>query len=220
MVFRSGLGSEAIDWRRVQPAIAAATAACVYDRAGYGFSDAATRRGDATNAVADLRALIGAARLRQPVVLVGHSLGGLFATMYAERFPRDVAGAVLVDPAFAGQSEAIADAVGPAAARTLAAADARTIAALDRCVGLAASGRLARPDEASSDCLDNPPDPNGAVHRVRMRDAKRAASERAVRSEFHDLNLVGADGRTVDDREAAATIAKGRGHPPRSARCR
>jgi pimeloyl-ACP methyl ester carboxylesterase len=37
------------------------------------------------------------------VVLVGHSLGGLFATLYADKFESNVAGLVLVDPSFSGQ---------------------------------------------------------------------------------------------------------------------
>jgi pimeloyl-ACP methyl ester carboxylesterase len=64
----------------------------------------------------DLHALLRRAGINTPVVLVGHSAGGLYATLYADRFPADVAGLVLIDPSVAnapqppGQSQAQRDA--------------------------------------------------------------------------------------------------------------
>ena len=49
--------------------------------------------------VDDLRAVVQAARGDLPVVMVGHSMGGLIATRYAQRFPEDLAGLVLSGPA-------------------------------------------------------------------------------------------------------------------------
>jgi len=203
VLFLSGLGSGAIDWRRVQPEIATVTRACSYDRAGYGYSDAAVGPSDAAGAVADLHALLYAAKLPRPVILVGHSLGGLYATLYAETYSDDVAGMVLVEPAFSGQSKAIAAAVGLAAARQLAAAQTRTLAAVDQCVALAASGRLSSPAEASSNCLDNPPNPEPEVHSERNRLDKSVAYERALRDEFQNANIVRSDEMTADDVESA-----------------
>ncbi len=45
----------------------------------------------------DLHALLGAARIRPPYVLLGASLGGAIADIYAARYPKDVAGMVLLD---------------------------------------------------------------------------------------------------------------------------
>ncbi len=201
VMFLSGLGSGAVDWRKVQPAIGQMTEACAYDRAGYGFSDAPNRPSDATNAVADLHALLQAAHLPSPVVLVGHSLGGLYATLYAETYPKQIAGMLLVEPSFHGQSQAIAKAVGEAAAHQIAASQVRTLAAVDQCVALAKTGRLALASDANSDCLDNPPDPDPAVHAERNRVARSAAHELALRDEFLNANVTGADGKTTDDRE-------------------
>jgi pimeloyl-ACP methyl ester carboxylesterase len=47
--------------------------------------------------VRDLHRLVARAELRAPFVLVGASFGGLTAQLYADRFPRQVAGLVLVD---------------------------------------------------------------------------------------------------------------------------
>ncbi|MDA0173787.1 lysophospholipase [Solirubrobacter taibaiensis] len=49
--------------------------------------------------VDDLRAVVQDARGDLPVVMVGHSMGGLIATRYAQRFPEDLAGLVLSGPA-------------------------------------------------------------------------------------------------------------------------
>jgi pimeloyl-ACP methyl ester carboxylesterase len=55
----------------------------------------------------DLRDLLRAAGVKGKVVLVGHSIGGFYATMYADRFPEQVAGLVLVDPGFSGQQSGL-----------------------------------------------------------------------------------------------------------------
>jgi pimeloyl-ACP methyl ester carboxylesterase len=102
-----GLGSGSYDWRKVQPAIGQITKVCTYDRAGQGFSDPSNRPSDATNAILDLHALLHAAGLSKRIVLVGHSLGGFYATLYAETYPEDIAGMVLVEPAFSGQGQVL-----------------------------------------------------------------------------------------------------------------
>lgn len=98
VVLESGAGDGAASWRRVQAEIAKSTRVCAYDRAGYGFSDPSGRPADARNAVADLHALLKEAGLHHPVVLVGHSVGGLYAELFAATYPRQIAGMVLVDP--------------------------------------------------------------------------------------------------------------------------
>jgi pimeloyl-ACP methyl ester carboxylesterase len=51
----------------------------------------------ARQTTADLHALLRAARIPGPYVLVGHSTGGLFTQLYARRYPRRIVGMVLVD---------------------------------------------------------------------------------------------------------------------------
>jgi pimeloyl-ACP methyl ester carboxylesterase len=98
VVFDSGLGDGTKAWGLVQPVVARRTRACAYDRAGLGFSDPAERPGTSANAVDDLHRLLAAARIEPPYVLVGHSLGGMNMKLYAETYPAEVAGMVLVDP--------------------------------------------------------------------------------------------------------------------------
>lgn len=98
VVFESGLGVPISNWGFVQPAIALQTRTCAYDRAGLGFSDAATRASDSKNIVDDLHRLLVAAAIPPPYVLVGHSYGGLTVRLYAHTYPSEVVGMVLVDP--------------------------------------------------------------------------------------------------------------------------
>ena len=72
---------------------------CAYDRAGYGRSDPAPddRPRQLEDVHADLQALLEAAEVEGPYVLVGSSFGGFIATTYASRFPDDVSGVVALD---------------------------------------------------------------------------------------------------------------------------
>jgi pimeloyl-ACP methyl ester carboxylesterase len=202
-----GLGSGSYDWRKVQPAIGQITTVCTYDRAGQGFSDPSNRPSDATNAILDLHALLHAAGLSKRIVLVGHSLGGLYATLYAETYPEDIAGMVLVEPAFSGQGQAIAEAVGTKAAHQLAAGQVQIEAALAQCITMAKLGQLSDPAGAKSDCLDNPPDADPDLHQEKDRELKSADYEIALGSEYHNANIVDRDGRTLDDIESKRTGA-------------
>lgn len=98
VVFESGLGVPISNWGFVQPIVSQRTRTCAYERAGLGFSDAATRASDSKNIVDDLHRLLAAAAIKPPYVLVGHSYGGLTVRLYADTYPSDVVGMVLVDP--------------------------------------------------------------------------------------------------------------------------
>ena len=47
--------------------------------------------------VAELHAVLKKAGVQPPYVLVGHSLGGLYMSLYARTYPEEVAGLILVD---------------------------------------------------------------------------------------------------------------------------
>lgn len=97
VMLESGLGGASNVWIRVQTEIAKTTRVCAYDRAGYGFSDAGPMPRDANHVAADFKALLAAAQVRTPVIIVAHSLGGHFARQFANLNPADVAGMVLID---------------------------------------------------------------------------------------------------------------------------
>jgi pimeloyl-ACP methyl ester carboxylesterase len=63
-----------------------------------GWSEDSPDPHDAEHAVAELHALLANGGVVGPLVLVGHSNGGLRTVLYAATYPGDVAGLVLVDP--------------------------------------------------------------------------------------------------------------------------
>jgi pimeloyl-ACP methyl ester carboxylesterase len=97
VVFLSGLDAEFEDWAAVQPAVAALAPAFAYDRAGVGRSGPVAGPRPSSAVADELREALRVAGLRPPYVLVAHSFAGFHARVFAHRFPRDVAGMVLVD---------------------------------------------------------------------------------------------------------------------------
>src|SRR5438093_3261067 len=96
VVFQGGLTT---DWVEVQNQVARFTRACSYDPANapWGRSDPAPTPRTAKDVVADLHALLAAAKVPGPYVLAGHSDGGLFVQLYASKHSADVRGLVLID---------------------------------------------------------------------------------------------------------------------------
>ena len=97
-VLDSGLGGWSVFWWRLQPLLAQAGRACVFDRPGEGLSDSARYAHDGVAAADQLAAIIAAARISTPFIYVGHSLGANFAQIYCTRYPAEIAGLVLLEP--------------------------------------------------------------------------------------------------------------------------
>jgi pimeloyl-ACP methyl ester carboxylesterase len=107
-VYCSGSGSPTVvldalfpgtvsNWAWVQPEIAKTTRVCAYDRAGQGWSDSGPKPRDALHGAHELHALLEAAEIPGPYILVGHSLGGLTVRMFADQYPDEVVGMVLIE---------------------------------------------------------------------------------------------------------------------------
>jgi pimeloyl-ACP methyl ester carboxylesterase len=78
--------------------LSSATRVCSYDRAGTGSSDPAPDRARTVDdLVEDLHALLQAAEIEGPFLLVGSSGGGFDIYHYAGRYPDEVAGLVMDD---------------------------------------------------------------------------------------------------------------------------
>src|SRR5215211_8224249 len=97
VVLDAGLGEWSAQWVRVQRELSGSTRVCAYDRAGMGWSERGPEPRDARQISSELHTLLAKAGIEGPYVLVGHSFGGLYARMYAARYPNQVSGVVLVD---------------------------------------------------------------------------------------------------------------------------
>jgi pimeloyl-ACP methyl ester carboxylesterase len=98
VVLESGIAATSLSWALVQPQVAEFTRVASYDRAGLGWSGDSTAPRTIERMVSELAALLEAANLRPPYVLVGHSFGGLLIRAFAHLRPGEAGGLVLVDP--------------------------------------------------------------------------------------------------------------------------
>lgn len=97
VVLFNGLGERTPSWAWVQPTVSSSTRVCTYDRAGEGWSRGAPGARDGRQLASDLHGLLAAAHVPGPYVLAGHSVGGIYALLYAANYPGQVAGVALLD---------------------------------------------------------------------------------------------------------------------------
>lgn len=97
VIFLAGEDDNITVWRKVQPEVAEFTTTIAYDRGGVGCSDMGDNPRTAEVVAEELAAFLDALGLTDPVILCGHSFGGLFARYFANQYPDRVAGLVLVD---------------------------------------------------------------------------------------------------------------------------
>jgi len=98
VVLVSGLAETSVYWGGwIAPAVAQNTTVCAYDRAGQGWSDPPPSPQDGVAVATDLHNLLANAQIPGPYVVVGHSTGGVYARIFAARYPDQVAGMVMLD---------------------------------------------------------------------------------------------------------------------------
>lgn len=188
VMLEAGLGDDSLSFRRVQGRLAAVTRVCSYDRAGMGFSDPSDAPSTAAHAVDDLHALIRQALIPLPVVLVGHSDGGLYAAFYAAEFPQDAAGLVLIDPDSFGLDESATKVLDQPWLDQWRAGTRSEIGQARTCLALAQGGALARAPARYPDCMDNPPNADPALHRLLDAQLARPSEQEAISTETQDTD--------------------------------
>lgn len=128
VVIEPSFGGCAADWQKIAGTLAEDTTVVTYDRAPYGASSAARDKRTPHDIAADLDGLLRELRVTGPVVLVGHSAGGIYGRAYAAEHLERVAGMVLVESSHEGQRRVL-DRLRPLSARL---AGALTIQAIMR----------------------------------------------------------------------------------------
>jgi pimeloyl-ACP methyl ester carboxylesterase len=96
VILEAGLGGGAEGWGSVFDDIAGLTRVCAWDRPGIGRSPSRGVHSGAEAAI-DLHAALASAGEAGPFVVVAHSLGGMYARLFASAEPGTVAAFVMLD---------------------------------------------------------------------------------------------------------------------------
>lgn len=161
VVFDTGAGAWSIHARAVQKRVAreGGVRVCAYDRAGLGWSEPGPGPRTSRRMAAELHVLLERAGLEAPYVLVGHSLGGYNARLFAQEHPDEVAAVVLVESAHEEQWDRL-----PQEARSLVSA---AVVSYRQAAEAARAGAL--PPEALPPCsLGEPEAVVCRAHRAEM----------------------------------------------------
>jgi pimeloyl-ACP methyl ester carboxylesterase len=188
----AGYGSGGATWASIHPTLAETTQVCAFDRAGNGFSDPGPLPRTTAAIVVDERAMLKAAGIKGPYVLVGHSMAGLDVRLYASLHRKDVAGLVLVDPSSPHQQDRVRAVAPISSARSEDQLKARR-----RCGERLIAGELKAGDGDFATCFPPPtaslPEAVRALVLARQADPRRAAN---LLSEVD--SMPGADSDQID----------------------
>ncbi|MGZ3763112.1 MAG: alpha/beta hydrolase [Mucilaginibacter sp.] len=97
IILESGIGDFSFDWSLVQGAVAKFARVYSYDRAGYAWSEMGPKPHTIQQNVYNLHTLLKKANVPRPYLLVGASYGALVVRLFAQQYPDEVAGIILVD---------------------------------------------------------------------------------------------------------------------------
>lgn len=97
VVLFNGAGVALDGWRALYPRIESLGTVVAWNRFGMEGSDTLERVQSGALVIAAVRELLLYAGVKPPYVLVGHSLGGLYANLFARLHPLEVAGMLLLE---------------------------------------------------------------------------------------------------------------------------
>ncbi|HEY0823547.1 MAG TPA: alpha/beta fold hydrolase [Ramlibacter sp.] len=103
----NGAGMSLEGWRPLYPEIEQLGTVFAWNRFGMQGSDAPGARQTGAVVIGSLRELLGYAGVQPPYVLVAHSLGGLFANLFARLYPQEVAGVLLLEATHPDDQDAL-----------------------------------------------------------------------------------------------------------------
>ncbi|HET7831546.1 MAG TPA: alpha/beta hydrolase [Gallionella sp.] len=97
VVLINGLGVPLRAWDKLYPGITALGTVVTYDRPGIGRSSPPRVPQTGETVVRMLHRLLAETGIEGPYVLIGHSIGGLYANLFARLYPGDVAGVMMLE---------------------------------------------------------------------------------------------------------------------------
>ena len=98
IILEAGIAASSLNWSILQPQLAALTATYSYDRAGLGWSADTGPHCRLSQMANELHQWLDAMRVPRPCIFAGHSYAAYILRIFARRFPREVAGIILIDP--------------------------------------------------------------------------------------------------------------------------
>jgi pimeloyl-ACP methyl ester carboxylesterase len=112
VIFDAGHQDWAPAWAVVQPKVSKWARACSFDRPGYGFSPPGPMPRTSVRIATELHDALHNMGITGPYVLVGHAFGATNVRTFADLYPGEVKGLVLIDPdpIDAGTAEQVAQA--------------------------------------------------------------------------------------------------------------
>lgn len=103
VIFDSGMGDDLSVWSKVIEEVSTFSRVITYDRAGLGWSEESQKTRDSKTIVDELHTILERKKVTGPIILVGHSFGGINMQLYALTYPNDISALVLVDSAHDAQ---------------------------------------------------------------------------------------------------------------------
>ncbi len=97
VILEAGMASFSSNFAWIQQELEPLTRVVAYDRAGLGWSDSGLKPRDAQRSAKELHTALQHAGIAGPYVVAGHSYGGLVVRTFADLFPDEVVGMVLID---------------------------------------------------------------------------------------------------------------------------
>ncbi|MEK4850839.1 alpha/beta hydrolase [Paenibacillus sp. FSL H7-0756] len=97
IILEAGSGETSLSWRDIPEQLAEQATVVTYDRAGYAWSEQADSERSGANIVRELHTALKNADIPGPYLMVGHSLGGMYARLFTQTYPDEVTGLVLID---------------------------------------------------------------------------------------------------------------------------
>jgi pimeloyl-ACP methyl ester carboxylesterase len=213
VILIAGGGGWGIHWNKVQPAIAAKTRVCAWDRAGFGFSGPSPVPQTLANRTSDLEIALARGGIPAPYIVVGHSAGAYESLLLTDREPTKVVGMVLVDPSVPDQPNRFRRAT-PAISATMGPSSQQPVVLLLRKCAAGIRAGAVRPGADPDHCLTPPPFPPDypQVLRVALTKLSASATPQVIASVYE--TIASSDAAFDADSEAIVSSHRAYGSMP------